>query len=215
MFTGLIEEIGTIEQIHNIGLGRKIRIKSSKINDDLKIDDSVSIDGVCQTVVEYGQNFFVVEAVEETMSKTNFKLFRPGLKVNLERAAKLNSRLGGHIVQGHCDTTGKIISIEKQTLSNMLTVEFPFEYRKYVVAHGSIAINGISLTVARLNDTNLTVAVIPHTWKSTTLNEKTNGDLINLEFDILSKYIENIIKYNNSTEKNQSNLDYLIDQPDF
>ncbi len=210
MFTGLIEEIGTIEAVTNIGNARKIRVKSYKINDDINVDDSIAIDGVCQTVIECGKDYFVVEAVEETMNKTNFKLLRAGKKVNLERAAQFGSRIGGHIVQGHIDCTGKIISIEKQSLGILVMIEFPYKYSKYIVEHGSVCINGVSLTVSRLNGTNFTCSVIPHTWNNTTFFLNSIGSMINLEFDVISKYVENMVKFrDNST----SNLDSYIQQP--
>lgn len=212
MFTGLIEEIGTIESIINIGNARKIKVKCHKIMDDVKIDDSIAIDGVCQTVIEFGNDYFVVEAVEETMLKTNFKLLRPNAKVNLERAAKVGSRIGGHIVQGHTDCVGKIVSIEKQSLGILVSIEFPYQYSKYVVEHGSICINGVSLTIARLKGTLITISVIPHTWENTNLKDKSIGASINLEFDIISKYVENMIKFK---ETKSSNLDVYIDQPQY
>ena len=211
MFTGLIEEIGTIESITNIGNARKIKVKSNKIIEDVKVDDSIAIDGVCQTVIDYGKDYFVVEAVEETMTKTNFKLLKPGKKVNLERAAKFGSRIGGHIVQGHVDCIGKIISIEKQSLGILLMIEFPYKYTKYIVEHGSICINGVSLTVARLTGTSITVSVIPHTWNNTTLYQNSIGATVNLEFDIISKYVENMVKFRDSSSSGI--MDSYIQQP--
>ena len=210
MFTGLIEELGTIESIIQIGKSRKIQIKASKIMSDISIDDSISIDGVCQTVIAYEQNYFIVEAVEETMEKTNFKLLRPNKVVNLERAAKFGGKIGGHIVQGHVDCTGKLISIEEQSLGYLLSIEFPYKYRKYIVEHGSVCINGISLTVARLNESTLTVAIIPHTWDMTNLKYNSIGTLLNLEFDLFAKYVENMMKYRDNTH---STLNKYIEQP--
>jgi len=210
MFTGLIEEVGTIESINNIGYARKIRVKANKILSDIKIDDSVAIDGACQTVIETGKDYFVVEAVEETINKTNFKLLRPNTKVNLERAAKFGDRIGGHIVQGHVDCTGKIISIEKQSLGILLKIEFPYNYSKYIVEHGSICINGVSLTVARLHGTTLTISVIPHTWNNTTFYINSIGATVNLEFDIISKYVENMVKFKENSPSN-----YEINTPQY
>ena len=179
----------------------------------MKVDDSVAIDGVCQTVIECSNDFFVVEAVEETMKKTNFNYLRPNVSVNLERAAKLGSRLGGHLVQGHIDCTGIIKSIEKQSLGILLTLEFPMAYSKYTIIHGSIAINGVSLTIARLNGSMLTVSVIPHTWHNTNLYKKELGAIVNLEFDLISKYIENMTMHTSHTKA--ITLDKYIDQPDW
>lgn len=214
MFTGLIEEIGTIKSIKNIGGGKRFTISAEKIFDDLKIDDSVSINGACQTVVAINSNTFDVEAVEETLMKTTLTKFKVGKNVNLERAAKISDRLGGHIVQGHIDTTGFIKSIEKQLTGILIWVEFPIKYAKYAVEHGSITIDGISLTIARLRNNMLMVSIIPHTWKMTALRELQNGSEINLEFDIVGKYIENFMKFNKNENEN-SILKNYIDQPLF
>lgn len=211
MFTGIIEEIGIIKNITNFGNARKLEIISKKILLDSKIDDSISIDGVCQTIVDIKNNSFTVEAVEETILKTNFNYLRNNDKVNLERALKLDTRLGGHLVQGHIDCIGKITSIVKQSLGILLTIEFPIQYKKYIVQHGSIAVNGISLTVARISDSTFTVSVIPHTWNNTTLKYKGLGSMVNLEFDLLAKYVENILNFNKNADNNI--LSKFIDQP--
>lgn len=214
MFTGLIEEVGIVKNIQNIGGGRRITISADKIMDDLKIDDSVSTNGVCLTVVAHSESSFDVEAVEETLLKTTLSTFKKGKKVNLERAARVSDRLGGHIVQGHTDTVGTIKSIEKLATGISIWIEFPIEYAKYVVEHGSIAIEGISLTVARLRQNMMMVAIIPHTWKVTAISELQNGSKVNLEFDVLGKYVENFVKhYKNSTTLTSSNLEKYIDQP--
>jgi riboflavin synthase len=211
MFTGIIEEIGTIKNITNYGNARKLEIISQKILLDSKIDDSISIDGVCQTIIDIKNNSFTVEAVEETILKTNFNNLRNNDKVNLERALKLDTRLGGHLVQGHIDCIGKITSIVKQSLGILLTIEFPIQYKKYIVLQGSIAVNGISLTVARITDFTFTVSVIPHTWNNTTLKYKGIGSIVNLEFDLLAKYVENMLYINNNADNNI--LSKFIDQP--
>jgi riboflavin synthase len=216
MFTGLIEETGTIKSMKNIGGGKKIAVNADIIMDDLKIDDSVSINGACQTVVSLGSKYFEVEAVEETLLKTTLSKFRNGMKVNLERAAKIGDRLGGHIVQGHIDTTGYVKSIEKQLTGILVWIDFPIKYAKYTVEHGSVCVDGVSLTIARLRENMMMVSVIPHTWKVTTLSELQNGSEVNLEFDIIGKYIENFTKYSNKEDKpNKSSLSSYIDQPVF
>ncbi len=209
MFTGLIEEIGIIDSIKIYGNARKITIRSKFINSDIKIDDSIAIDGVCLTVIDFGNDFFVVEVVEETTSKTNLKNLRVGSKVNLERASRFGDRIGGHIVQGHIDCIGTILSIENQSLGVLLNIEFPYNYAKYIVEHGSICVNGISLTVARLSGNIMTIAIIPHTWAKTSIHNYKSGNIVNLEFDLLAKYVENMLKYND----NSSILSKFIDQP--
>jgi riboflavin synthase len=213
MFTGLIEEIGIVQSIRQIGGGKRFRIHAQKIMDDLKIDDSVSIDGACQTVVAFGKNYFEVEAVEETLSKTTLTFFKNNDKVNLERAAKVSDRLGGHIVQGHVDCIAHVKSIEKQITGILIWIEYPIENSKFAVQHGSICINGVSLTIARERSPMLMASIIPHTWEMTNLQNLSPGSKVNLEFDILGKYIEKML--NIPKEQKKSSLSHYIDQPEF
>lgn len=214
MFTGLIEEIGKIISITNLGGGIRIKVSASKIMDDVKIDDSISINGVCQTVVQVGKNEFEVIAIEETLKKTNFNELKPNQEVNLERAVRLNDRLGGHLVQGHIDCVGKITSIIKSQTEHLVTISFPFEFAKYIIPVGSICINGVSLTVAKLDNKTFTVAIIPHTWDMTIFKNFKVGDMVNLEFDIIGKYLERLLDPHLNTNKenifsqfqNQSNI---------
>ncbi len=211
MFTGLIEETGKIHRIERTGGGRKIFVEADIVTKDTKIDDSIAINGACQTVVYIDNKIFAVDAVEETLKKTTLGNFRNGTIVNLERAAKLGDRMGGHLVQGHTDCTGTVVSIEKlQTAVNMW-IRFPYEFQKYVISAGSIAIDGISLTVARKSSDMLMVAVIPHTWQVTTLKNLKSGEKVNLEFDMIGKYVENMIGNN----KSEGNLDKYINQPNY
>ena len=227
MFTGLVEEIGKIATITKSGDGRIIKVECDKILSDLKIDDSVAIEGVCQTVVSIKGNIFEVVAVEETLRKTNFKNLSIGKKVNLERAIRLSDRLGGHIVQGHVDTIGEIKSILQETNNYLVSIEFPKEFKKWVIPVGSICLNGVSLTVAKVQDNTITVAIIPHTWQVTTLGSLKIGDSINIEFDALGKYIENMLlngvisnnmlTNHNSNQSNNSNsiLNQFYNQPEY
>ncbi len=210
MFTGLIEEIGEISAIRPIGAGKRISVKASKILDDLKIDDSVALNGACQTVVAVSGNQFEVEAVEETLRKSSLGQFRPGMKINLERAARLGDRMGGHLVQGHVDTIGTIANIQKESAGILVWVAYPSEYAKYIIPTGSVTIDGISLTTARVEANRFMVSVIPHTWKLTNLNNIRIGSYVNLEFDVLGKYIEKMLKGNK-----RSSLEQYIDQPDY
>lgn len=213
MFTGLIEEIGVIKSIANLGGGRKISVSASKIIDDLKIDDSVAINGACQTVVKVSSNSFEVIAIEETIRKTTLGKLKNGDEVNLERAIKVSDRLGGHIVQGHVDTIGRIISIKKENTGILYWIDFPHEFSKYLVNTGSICINGISLTTAKVESKSFCVALIPHTVSVTTFKNLKQGSEVNLEFDILGKYIEKML--NNRQTSHKSNLDIYIDQPEY
>lgn len=212
MFTGLIEEIGRIANIRSIGTGKRISIYAKKIFDDLKIDDSVAVNGVCQTVVSHGDGIFTVEAVEETINKSNFSNLRNNQEVNLERALRLSDRLGGHLVQGHVDTTGRIVSVNQLAAGKNIWIEFPKEYEKYIIEHGSICIDGVSLTVARLEENRFMVTVIPHTRNVTTIGNMKPGYSVNLEFDLIGKYVEKMTK---SGGNKKSILDSFIDQPDY
>jgi riboflavin synthase len=219
MFTGLIEEIGKINSTRPLGNGLRITIEAYKIMDDVKVDDSISINGACQTVVSKTNNTFTVEAVEETLKKTTLTNFKFGKKINLERALKLSDRLGGHIVQGHVDSTGKVISIQPLSAGILLWIQFPSEFSKYIVKHGSICIDGVSLTVADLEQNKFMVSIIPHTWNVTTLVDLKPNTEVNLEFDIIGKYVENLVTsgavINNNIEKKKSILEQYITQPEF
>jgi riboflavin synthase len=194
MFTGIIEEIGTIQSARNSGKGKVLVIRTlKKFLDDVRIDDSISVSGTCLTVIRRTQYAFMVEAVEETLKKTTTGSLRIGNKVNLEKAMKMSDRLGGHLVLGHVDTVGKIINIDPQTLSWMFEVEFPPEHMKYVIPVGSIAFDGISLTVAERRKSSVVVAIIPHTMEKTIFGIKKKGDLVNIEFDLIGKYIEQFL----------------------
>lgn len=189
MFTGLIEEKGIIKKNSPSGKGRIFEISAKKVMDDLKIGDSININGACQTVISLTNNSFTVESVEETLKKTNFGSFVLNQKVNLERSMKIGDRLGGHFVLGHVDTTGKIISVEELTNSRLIKISFSPEYFNNLIPVGSIAVDGISLTLAEVNKEYFSVAIIPHTWNETNFAEKKIGDTVNLEFDMLGKYI--------------------------
>lgn len=193
MFTGLIEEIGIIKSISPKGGGKRITVQAKNIMDDLKIDDSVALNGVCQTVVSRTTDTFDVEAVEETIRKTTFNQLTPGKNINLERAAKLGDRMGGHLVQGHVDCVGNVLTIHPESAGKLLWISFPELYRKYIVPVGSVCIDGVSLTVAKVESTKLMVSIIPHTWDVTMFKEMKAGTKVNLEFDVIGKYVENMV----------------------
>jgi len=190
MFTGLIEEIGSIAAVKNQNNGAVIRINCTRILDDLKNGDSVAIDGACQTVTKIAKSGFEVETSGETLELTTLKGYRQGQIVNLERAMLADSRFGGHIVTGHVEGVGKFLRKDNLGLSYNFYFSAPENIIKYVVYKGSIAINGISLTVASLEGDVFLAAVIPTTLKETNLNSLNPGDDVNLEPDILAKYVE-------------------------
>jgi len=194
MFTGLIEETGKLIEKLKIGEGYQLTFSGSKVMDDLEIGSSISVNGTCLTVVGKGSQSFFVDAIEETLKKTNLGFLFPNDKVNLERPLKADSRLGGHFVLGHVDTTGKIISIKELSNSHFITISFPKEFKAYLIYVGSVAIDGVSMTVAELGDDNFSIGVIPHTWDETIFSTKKEGDTVNLEFDVLGKYVERIMQ---------------------
>lgn len=195
MFTGIIESLGSIKKIKKLDGGLELTVEAM-LNSELTIDDSIAINGVCHTVVSRGQNEFVVQSVEETLRKTTIGMLREGDPVNLEQSLTLNKRLDGHIVQGHADTTGKIISVEKEGTNWLLSIRYPEEFQNLIVGRGSIAIDGISLTVAREHNHEFTVAIIPYTYEHTNLSSKHAGNYVNLEFDILGKYVQKMMQPN-------------------
>lgn len=193
MFTGIVEEIGVVEEIQEISDGIEIRIKANKIFDDLKADDSVSCSGICLTVTNINKQFFTVQLVDETIKRTTVKFWKKGSLINLERALLPSTRMGGHLVQGHVDRTTVISSIEMADNSAVLSFDLVPSISKYIVEKGSICLDGISLTVAKKQDKNFKVAVIPHTMNYTNWRGKKIGDKVNVEVDIMAKYIENLM----------------------
>jgi riboflavin synthase len=193
MFTGIIEEIGTISHVKSLGGGIQLRVQAPQSAGQLHVNDSVSINGVCQTVVWRDESAFDVVAVEETLKKTTFGSLRVGMRVNLELPLKLDQRLGGHLLLGHVDTVGRITDVEQRETSWMFSVEFPNAFARYIVPTGSIAVDGVSLTVAELGESNLRVSIIPHTMEKTIFASYRKSDAVNLEFDVIGKYVERLV----------------------
>ena len=191
MFTGLIEEVGTVVSVKPTGDGADLVLKGATVMDDLKIDDSIAVNGCCLTVTSRTNDTFNVTTVSETLKKTTLGELKEGSQVNLERAMQLGDRLGGHIVQGHVDTTGVVDEVVTNETGWEVWVRFPAENRKYLIPVGSVCINGVSLTVAEVEPERLKVAIIPHTLKETNLFLFQAGDRVNMEFDLLAKYVEN------------------------
>ncbi|HUI31098.1 MAG TPA: riboflavin synthase [Candidatus Acidoferrales bacterium] len=195
MFTGIIEEVGAVKQVVGSANGaRKVFIECGKVSDDLKIGDSLAVNGVCLTIVEKRKNRVAVEAVEETVKKTMIGNLRPGSFVNLERSVRLNDRLGGHLVQGHVDSTAKVMSIEKLPMGRMYRFKIHHALMKYIIPVGSVSINGVSLTVAEKLTDSFKIAIIPHTFENTTFKCLRVGDLVNVEIDMIAKYVETLLQ---------------------
>lgn len=191
MFTGIIKSVGEVQTITSVDDGKEITI-ASDFADEVSVDQSISVNGVCHTATACDDNTFTVQSVAETLRKTNIGDLKKDDPVNLERSLRPDQLLDGHIVQGHVDATGTIQDIEQEGTDWLFTVEYPQEHSNLIVGRGSIAIDGISLTVANEEGNTFTVAIIPYTYKHTNLNAKEVGDTVNLEFDVLGKYV---VKY--------------------
>jgi riboflavin synthase len=189
MFTGIIESVGTITDITNKGSNRTFRIESL-ISNELKIDQSVSHNGVCLTVTAVHDNQHEVTAIAETLEKTNLGSWQPGTRVNLERCVPLNGRLDGHLVQGHVDGTGRCIRIEDKKGSYELRFQIDPSFAELIIEKGSISLNGISLTIFHVSRDAFSVAIIPYTWEHTNIGQLQEGDRVNLEFDLVGKYLQ-------------------------
>jgi riboflavin synthase len=199
MFTGLIETIGVIGTL-STGSGKSvITVRTDKFRGEVQLGDSIAINGVCLTVVAFDNESFQVEAVEETLSKTSLHNISAGDSVNLERALKVGDRLGGHFVLGHVDDTASVVGITKQDGSWLLTLDLSEELARYCIPVGSIAIDGISLTIARLDNKRVTISVIPHTWRETTLQHRSVGDVVNIEVDMIGKYVHKFVNPDSTT----------------
>ena len=194
MFTGIVEGVGKLIKAEKEQSNLHLWIEAD-FCDELKIDQSVAHNGVCLTVVDFKDGLYKVTAIEETLQKTNFNTLKEGDLINLERCLQFNGRIDGHIVQGHVDQTGKIVSIENQNGSFFVTVEYDEASSGNVtVEKGSICLNGISLTVVDSKVGQFSVAIIPYTWEFTNLNQVKVGDTMNLEFDILGKYVKRLLQ---------------------
>jgi riboflavin synthase len=193
MFTGIIEEVGTIAAIDDTGDFRTLRVRAGAILDGIAAGASIAVNGVCLTIRAFTKDSFTADLSRETLDRTSLKDLRPGTTVNLERPMRADGRFGGHIVQGHVDGVGRIRSFSRDGDNWNLQVEFPAEAARYIVHKGSIAIDGISLTVAAIALPVLEVAIIPHTFENTNLRHARAGDAVNLEFDVIAKYVERML----------------------
>ncbi len=193
MFTGIISEVGRVIKAAAKDGSVIFTIEAPETAAALAVGDSVAVQGVCQTVIACEGRQFTVQAVEETLRKTTLGSFTRGTRVNMELPLRFSDRLGGHLVQGHVDCVGRVAGLDEEESSRLVTFEFPSEFRKYVIPVGSIAVDGISLTVARTSGSRFTVAIIPHTLERTTMAEAKPGTRVNLEFDIVGKYLEKLV----------------------
>ncbi len=215
MFTGIIEETGIIKEINRSSKSVKLCIEASKVLEETNLGDSISTNGICLTVVELGQNTFSVDVIAETLRKTNLLKLSIGSRVNLERALKLSDRLGGHLVSGHVDGLGVISNIVMEDIARIISIETDFDLLNYIITKGSIAIDGISLTVIYVDEHSFKVSIIPRTAAETNLLGKKIGDTVNLETDIIARYAGKLLlksnKQNENTGKSKIDMDFLIE----
>ncbi|MCS6952564.1 MAG: riboflavin synthase [Bryobacterales bacterium] len=194
MFTGLVEEVGTVESFERLPAGARLRVRCRTVLEDLREGSSIAVNGVCLTARELRRESFAADLAPETLARSNLGDVRPGSLVNLERPLSASGRLGGHIVQGHVDGTGEFLSLEPLGSDNWwLRIRVPPELDRYLVYKGSVAIDGISLTVASIEASVLSVTIVPHTYENTNLRTRRLGDRVNLECDILAKYLDKLL----------------------
>jgi len=215
MFTGIIEEIGTVARITKKNASAHITIRAHKMLADLKLGDSIAVNGCCLTIVDFNEHEFTADVMNETLSKTNLKGLTVNSRVNLERALRLGDRLGGHVVTGHIDCVGIITKIKEQDIATLFTIRVTERgSMKYIVSKGSVAIDGTSLTVVNAGIQDFSVSLIPHTKDLTVLGSKRAGDLVNLEVDILGKYIERLLEFkkhdDNLAKKSENGVTYDV-----
>ncbi|HEX5000232.1 MAG TPA: riboflavin synthase [Terriglobia bacterium] len=197
MFTGIIEEVGVIIDLGDAPNGfRRMRVRASRVVDGMKAGASIAVNGVCLTAILHDAGSFTADLSAETLARSSFGEMRPGALVNLERPMPASGRFDGHIVQGHVDGVGRMRSFTREADNWNLQVEFPSAFARYLVEKGSITVDGISLTVAGLQDDVFGVAIIPHTFDNTNLRQARAGDAVNLEFDVIAKYVERLIGAN-------------------
>lgn len=205
MFTGIIEEIGRIKGISRGSRSVAIEVQAKKVLEDTKVGDSIATNGVCLTVTSLTEQGFRADVMPETMRRSNLGTLKPGDRVNLERALCLNGRLGGHIVAGHVDGTGRITDIQRDDIAVWITISTDSRLLRYIIEKGSITVDGVSLTVAYVDDAVFRISVIPHTQEETTLTSKCSGDMVNLENDMIARYVEKLM----GKEKGGLSLEFL------
>lgn len=206
MFTGLVEEIGAIKEMIRGSKSVRLAISCFRILDDMKIGDSIAVNGVCLTVTDMGDSWFSADVMPETIRKTGLDKLSIAGRVNLERALRLSDRLGGHIVTGHIDGTGTVISRVEEDNAIWLTIEAKDDILKYIVMKGSVVLDGTSLTVAYVDDRCFKISLIPHTAGETTLGSRKPGDQINIECDVIGKYVEKLLNRDSHEAKSKQDI---------
>ncbi len=203
MFTGIIEELGKISEFEKRADGARVKISAQIVTENTNGGDSIAVNGVCLTAIDVKENSFAADVSNETLRRSTLGKLKVGAKVNLERAVTPTTRLGGHLVQGHIDATGKFLSATQEGDFWTVCVGFPPEIAKYLIYKGSISVEGISLTIANLSRDSFEIAVIPKTWNQTNLHALQNGDAVNLEVDMIAKYVERILLFGKRRENSE------------
>lgn len=211
MFTGIIEELGTIQKIQSKGSTLVLNIKAKKVLEDIKLGDSVAVNGVCLTVTNFNNETFLLDVMPETFHSTSLSGLQQGSLVNLERAMASNGRFGGHFVTGHVDTVGKIVKREPRENAIYIEVQYPDEFNHLALSKGSIALDGTSLTIFGLTNNSITVSIIPHTAKESILGMKKVGDKVNIEFDMIGKYLYSFLEKKDQQKHKSISTDFLRD----
>lgn len=209
MFTGLVEEMGTVTDLKDSMDSLRIKIRCTKVLKDAKVGDSIATNGVCLTAVEIGSDYFVADVMHETVKRTNLNKLKAGTKVNLEKSLTLSSPLGGHLVTGDVDTTGIIINTRRDGIAIIYRISIPYRYAKYLVEKGRVTLDGTSLTISDFGKDWVEVSLIPHTQKEVVLGEKRPGDSINIEFDLIGKYVERMLGFAQPEKKESLTMDKL------
>lgn len=211
IFTGIIEEIGKLKRINRTARSFQIKIEASRVLEDVKLGDSIAVNGVCLTVTSFNGSSFTADVMPETVDHTNLKHLYTGSQVNLERALRIGDRLGGHLVQGHVDAVGVILQKQKLDIAIIYRIQAPVDLLQYIVPKGSIAIDGISLTVIDVFPDSFTVSLVPHTAHLTILGKKTPGDSVNLESDIIGRYVKSLMAVKESDKQKQLSTGFLAE----
>ena len=201
MFTGLVEELGKVWAVSRGAHSIRLTVGAEKVLTDVKIGDSIAVDGACLTVVEFDSRNFTVDIMPETYDRTTLSSRKPGESVNLERTLRVGDRLGGHIVSGHIDATGTIVSVTPRDNANILRIQIPASLGPFVIPQGSVAVDGVSLTIVDCGEDWFEVSLIPHTWDVTVLSRKQAGGRVNVETDVLGKYVHRLLHCGGQTDK--------------